>query len=247
MLKVHTFPILEDNYGYLIEHEGKCIIVDPGEVDKVVAQIEQRGLQPVAIWNTHHHSDHVDGNAGLLSNYGSLPVVGSEGDRGRVAELTQFVKGGDKLEFGGESVEILDIPGHTRGHIAFYFPASGHLFSGDLMFGYSCGKIFEGTFEQMYTSMAQLLNLPDETLVYCGHEYTLGNAKFAQAVLGDDPHLKRRVESETQAPTVPLKLGQEKRTNPFLLCHDPRVQAFTGKTVPHEVFGEVRTRKDNFR
>ena len=246
MIKVHTFPILEDNYGYLIEHEGTCVIVDPGEVDKVVAKIEELGLRPVAIWNTHHHSDHVDGNAGLLAKYGQLPVVGSQGDRGRVPELTVFLKGGDLIEFGGEKVQILDIPGHTRGHIAFYFP-SGHLFSGDLMFGYSCGKIFEGTFEDMYNSFATIAPLPDETLVYCGHEYTLGNRKFAQAVLGDDPHLLARIESETEPPTVPLKLGQEKRTNPFLLCLDPRVQAFTGKTVPHEVFGEVRTRKDNFR
>ncbi len=245
---VHVIPILEDNYGYLIEdtQEKTVLFLDPGEAAPLLKVVAERELRPVAIWNTHHHADHIDGNGDILKSFPGLPVVGSLGDKGRIPQLTRFVQAGDELEFGGDKVRVLAIPGHTLGHIAFYFP-SGHLFSGDLMFGYSCGKVFEGSFEQMQQSMAQLLELPDSVKVYCGHEYTLGNRRFAQAVEPDNPDLAERVARETSAPTVPLSLGQEKRTNPFLRWQVAAVQQYTGKSQPAEVFAELRTRKDNFR
>lgn len=247
MINVHTIPILKDNYCFLVENtaDQTCLIIDPGESAGVIEAISQRQLKPVAIWNTHHHGDHIDGNAALLKHYGELPVVGSAGDRERIPELTQYLRAGDPLEFGGEKVNVLEVPGHTLGHIAFHFP-SGHVFSGDLLFGYSCGAVFEGTMEQMYHSVTQLKDLPDSTLIYCGHEYTLNNRKWAQHVDPDNPDLQQRIGLETDPPTVPLQLGVEKRTNHFLRCDHPTLQAFTGKTNPAEVFAELRTHKNNF-
>ena len=247
MINVHVIPILKDNYGYLVEDtaDQTAVVIDPGESEGMIAALQERQLKPVAIWNTHHHADHVDGNAGLLQHYGSMPVIGSDGDRGRIPQLTDFLKAGDPLEFGGEKVQVLAIPGHTLGHIAFYFP-SGHLFSGDLLFGYSCGAVFEGTMDQMYQSVSQLLPLPDSTQVYCGHEYTLNNRKWAQHVDPDNVDVQQRVALETDPPTVPLQLGVEKRTNHFLRCSDPKLQAFTGKSEPNEVFAALRTHKNNF-
>jgi len=245
---VHVVPILEDNYGYIIEdtRDKSCLVLDPGEAAPLVAYIQKHGLKPVAIWNTHHHADHIAGNSGILAEFPNLPVIGPEGNRGQIPEVTQWVKAGDPLEFAGETVQIFAVPGHTLGHLAFYFP-SGHLFSGDLLFGYSCGKVFEGTLEQMYQSVAQFSHLPDETLVYAGHEYTFSNRKFAQTVDPDNADIKARIEREAEPPTIPLKLGLERKTNPFLRLNSPAVQAFTGKTAPAEVFAELRTRKDNFR
>ncbi len=246
-IAVHRIPVLQDNYSYLIEdtQEKTCVVVDPAEAGPVNAAIEQLGLKPVMLWNTHHHADHIDGNPGVLDRAGSIPVYGSAGDRGRIPQLTHFLQAGDGLEFGGDMVRVLEVPGHTRSHVAYYLP-SGHLFSGDLLFGYSCGKVFEGSMEDMYRSVAQVAQLPDETLIYCGHEYTLNNRCFAETVEPDNPDHKTRAASETAPPTVPLQLGQEKKTNPFLRWHVPAVQAFTGKTEPAEVFGELRRRKDNF-
>jgi len=248
VVKVHVIPILQDNYGYLVENpqDRTAVVIDPGEAAGMISALEQRHLKPVAIWNTHHHADHIEGNEGILKHYGALPVVGSSGDRDAIAQLTRLVQAGDTLEFGGETVQVLAVPGHTLAHIAYYFP-SGHLFSGDLLFGYSCGAVFEGTMEQMYESVSQLLNLPDETLIYCGHEYTFNNRKWAQHVEPDNPEIQKRVAEETQPPTVPLKLALEKKTNHFLRCSHPKVQAFTGKTQPAEVFGVLRTHKNNFK
>jgi len=247
MIKVHSIPILQDNYCFLVENtdDHSCLILDPGESKGVIEAVKNLHLTPVAIWNTHHHADHIDGNDGILKEFGKLPVVGSVGDRERIPQLTQYVRGGDTLEFGGETVHVLDVPGHTLGHIAFVFP--GHIFLGDLLFGYSCGAVFEGTMEQMYNSAAQLLKYPDDTLIYCGHEYTLNNVKWAQHVDPENPDVQQRVALETTPPTVPLQLGVEKRTNHFLRCDDPKIQAFTGKTEPAEVFGALRTHKNNFK
>lgn len=246
-IKVHRIPVLSDNYSYLIEdtQDKTCVVVDPAEAGPVNAEIERLGLRPVMLWNTHHHADHIDGNAGVLARAGEIPVFGSAGDKGRIPQLTQLLKAGDIIEFGGDKVRVLEIPGHTLGHIAYYLP-SGHLFSGDLVFGYSCGKVFEGTMDQMHASVAQVAELPDDTLIYCGHEYTFNNRPFAEHVEPDNPHHISRRAMETEKPTVPLKLALEKQTNPFFRVHEPVVQAFTGKTAPAEVFGELRRRKDNF-
>jgi hydroxyacylglutathione hydrolase len=245
-IQVHVVPLLSDNYGYLVEdtQTKEVVVVDPGEAKQLVAKVKELGLKPVAIWNTHAHSDHVDGNADVLKAFPGLPVIGSAGDVGLIPELTVTHKAGDTFEFGGSTVRVYEIPGHTNGHIAFYLP--GHLFLGDLLFGYSCGNVMEGKLDVMYRSLAQLLDLPDETAVYCGHEYTLNNRKWAQTVEPDNEDIRQRVASETTAPTIPLNLGREKRTNAFLRCNVPAVQKFTGKTEPAEVFAELRTRKNKF-
>lgn len=247
MIKVHSIPILQDNYCFLVENpeDHTCAIVDPGEAEGVIKAVKELKLKPVAIWNTHHHGDHVEGNAGILKEFGDLPVIGSAGDKDKIPQLTQFLKEGDRLEFAGETAEILEVPGHTLGHIAIAFP--GHIFAGDLVFGYSCGAVFEGTMEQMYESVSKLLKYPDDTLLYIGHEYTLNNVKWAQHVDPENADIQQRVALETSPPTVPLQLGLEKRTNHFMRCHDPKVQAFTGKTEPAEVFGALRTHKNSFK
>ncbi|MEW6283637.1 MAG: hydroxyacylglutathione hydrolase, partial [Candidatus Eremiobacterota bacterium] len=176
-VNVHRIPVLSDNYSYLVEDttERTCVIVDPAEGPPVIAEVERLGLRPVMVWNTHHHPDHVAGNRAVLDRFGSLPVYGSAGDRGRIPELTVFLNDGDTVEFAGERAAVLFLPGHTSAHIAFHLPDSGHIFLGDVLFGYSCGKVLEGSFEDMFRSVSRVGRLPDSTQVWCGHEYTLNN------------------------------------------------------------------------
>jgi hydroxyacylglutathione hydrolase len=247
-IQIHVVPILEDNYGYIIEdtQSKEAVVVDPGEAGPLQAKLVELGLTLKAIWNTHHHDDHIAGNAELQSHWSGCPIVGSAGDEGRIPGLSQLLKEGDPFEFAGETVQIISIPGHTRGHIAFFFP-SGHLFSGDLLFGYSCGMNFEGDLDQMYQSVSKLLPLPDHTKIYCGHEYTFNNRKFAQHVDPSNTAVTERIEREVAPPTIPLSLAVEKATNPFLRVHTKALQEWSGKTEPSEVFAEVRTRKNSFK
>lgn len=243
-MQVHRVPILKDNYCWVVEHDGQALIIDPGEADGVLAWLQKSGLKPVAIWLTHHHSDHIDGVGPLVEKYG-IPVTAPEKDKGRIPGVNHTVNPGDTLQFAGETVQVLPAPGHTLHHVAYYFP-SGHIFLGDLLFGYSCGAVFEGTMQQMYESVSQLLQYPDDTLLYCGHEYTFNNRSWARHVEPDNADIERRI-AEEQPPTVPLKLGLEKRTNPFLRLHTPAAKAYTGKEEPAEVFAEMRTLKNNFK
>jgi hydroxyacylglutathione hydrolase len=224
--------------------EKVAAIVDPGEAKQPLAAAEAEGLKVVALWNTHHHNDHIAGNGEVLARWPGIPVLGSAGDVGRIPELTQTYKAGDEFSFGGSTVKVLEVPGHTKGHIAFYI--APHLFSGDLLFGMSCGAVFEGTKEQMYRSVSQLLSLPEDTLIYCGHEYTLNNCKWAQAVEPDNQDLLRRI-AEEKPPTIPLRLSLEKKTNHFLRCHLEPAQLFAGETDPARVFAALRTHKDSFK
>ena len=253
-LKVELLPALSDNYIYLL-HEpdaGVTAVVDPATPDPVIAALEARGAGLDLILNTHHHMDHIGGNAALKARYGAR-VIGPRAEVSRIPDMDVTVGEGDRVEVGAESALVFETPGHTSGHIAFWFEASQALFCGDTLFALGCGRLFEGTPQQMWASLSKLRALPDETRIYCGHEYTESNARFAVTVEPDNQALAARRDDIVARrgrgePTIPALLGDEKRTNPFLRADLPELQAAIGmpgaSTVT--VFAEVRGRKDRF-
>lgn len=246
-LQVHIVPALKDNYIYLVERPGTqaCAAVDPAEAAPVERALAQRGLRLEAILLTHHHRDHVGGVAELTERHGPIPVYGPARERERIRGMTVELYPGDEVEYRGETARILALPGHTLGHIGYYFPRSGHLFAGDVLFGGGCGRVFEGTPAQMHRTLERLAELPGATRVWVGHEYTADNLRFALTVDPHNPELQRRAR-EVSPPTVPLVLEEEKRTNPFLRCHLPELQRSLGTSDPVEAFAELRSRKDRF-
>jgi len=244
----------QDNYIWVMRRGGNAAVVDPGDAQPVLDYLRAQKLTLTAILNTHHHADHVGGNAGLLRHY-HAPVYGPCDER--VATVTHRLREGDRfaLDAYGLEFSILEIPGHTRSHIAFYAP--GILFCGDTLFACGCGRLFEGTPQQMHVSLAKLAALPDETRVYCGHEYTLSNIRFARAVEAANPELATW-EQEASAlrakdePTLPSTIGREKIANPFLRCDQPGVVAaasrYAGKPLkdPVSVLGAIRDWKNSF-
>jgi hydroxyacylglutathione hydrolase len=217
-------------------------VVDPGEAQPVLDYLAREKLALVAILATHHHADHVGGIAELRSNF-DVPVFGPRNEP--IATLTRPVGGGDTVKVAELGVEfsVLDIPGHTRAHIAYY--GAGSLFCGDTLFACGCGRLFEGTAEQMYDSLGKLARLPDDTKVYCGHEYTLANIGFAKAVEPGNAALARREERdrklrEAGRPTLPSTLAEEKATNPFLRCAEPAVVDSVNKYLGSRVSDPVR-------
>ncbi|WP_417449284.1 hydroxyacylglutathione hydrolase [Kordiimonas sp.] len=254
MLETVQIPVLSDNYIYLI-HEpksGEVAIVDPAVEVEVVETLEARGWTPDYILNTHHHYDHVGANLALKQRYG-LKIIGPAAERDRIPGLDVAVAEGDHVHLGDIAADVYDVPGHTSGHIAYHFAAAHALFCGDTMFAMGCGRLFEGTPEQMWQSLSKLMRLPDETLIYCAHEYTLANGKFALSVEPDNPALQARM-AKVQAlrqdgkPTVPSELGTERQTNPFLRPMSDEIQdrvGLIGAPWP-KVFAEVRRLKDSF-
>jgi hydroxyacylglutathione hydrolase len=257
-MKIERIPALADNYIFLLWDEVQRIaaVVDPAEAQPVLKELKEKQLKLVAIFNTHHHGDHVGGNRRLIAEYPNVCVYGGEKDRGRIPGQEVYLQEGDTVEFAGREAKIFFIPGHTSGHIAYYFPpvaaaTTGELFCGDTIFAGGCGRLFEGTPAQMVDSIGKLRQLPDNTLIWCAHEYTLSNLKFALSVDGDNQVLKERWESVKRdrsfnIPTVPSLLGIEKQTNPFLRWDTPTLQAITGMSEPARVFGKIRGMKDNF-
>ena len=256
MKQVEVVPLraFSDNYVWTLRDSGHAAVVDPGDAKPVLDYLRSERLELVAIINTHHHADHVGGNAELLKHY-RVPVYGPHDER--IREVTHRLGDGDKItlpHFGIE-FQIFEIPGHTRSHIAFY--GGGMLFSGDTLFAVGCGKLFEGTPQQMYDSLSKLIRLPDDTKVYCGHEYTLSNIRFARAADPDNAAL-RDLEAkaaklrEQGQPTLPSSIGQEKATNPFVRCNEPALiqsaSAHAGKklTSPVAVLAEIRDWKNKF-
>ncbi len=254
MMKVHQLNAFDDNYIWLIGCDDKpdVAIVDPGDADPVIEYLEREGLRPTAILITHHHGDHTGGITELLERY-QIPVYGPAGER--IPALTHPLHEGDGVELPSCAMrlQVFDTPGHTRGHICYY--GHGALFSGDTLFSAGCGRLFEGTAEQMYHSLEKLRALPDDTLVYCAHEYTQANLGFAVVA---EPHnaeiLTRlnKVDALRRAgrPSVPSSLATEKATNPFLRSHIPSLAAaaetFAGRdlSTPAEVLAVVRHWKD---
>lgn len=254
MLDIRQIPVLDDNYVYLI-HEpetGSTAVVDPAVAQPVLDEAARLGWNITHILNTHHHGDHVGGNKEIQAQTGCT-IVGPRADRDRIPGIQIEVGDGDSYAFGNATAKVFDVPGHTRGHIAYWFAAEDALFCGDTLFALGCGRMFEGTADQMWTSLGKLRALPDATRVFCAHEYTQANARFALAVDGANADLKARAAEIDSlrakgVPTVPSLLGEEKRTNPFLRADDSGLAAAIGLAGadPVSVFAEVRSRKDNF-
>ncbi|QDY68432.1 hydroxyacylglutathione hydrolase [Qingshengfaniella alkalisoli] len=253
-LILETIPCLSDNYSFLLHDEasGATAVVDVPDAAPILARLESHNWQLDEIWITHHHNDHIGGVNELRKQTGAK-VTGAHADIHRLPNLDRSLDDGDSFEFAGELVKVMDVPGHTVGHIAFYLPDNGYLFTGDSLMALGCGRLFEGTPEQMWTSLNKLAELPDNVIVGSGHEYTQANARFALTIDPDNADLRARFEAIDEArkqgkPTVPSNLGEEKRTNPFLRAGTAAVKQAIGKpdVSDIEAFATVRSLKDSF-
>lgn len=254
-LDIVQIPVLNDNYVYLAHDPatGATGVVDPAVHEPVLAELRKRGWTLTHILNTHHHPDHVGGNMALKEATG-CQIVGPRADADRIPGIDVALKDGETWCLGKEEARIFDVPGHTKGHIAFWFANSKALFCGDTLFALGCGRLFEGTPSQMWASLSKLGALPDDTRVYCAHEYTESNARFAVSVEPDNAALTARYAAIRAArakgqPTVPSLLGEEKATNPFLRPTSANLRATLGMKDADDVavFAETRKRKDTFR
>ena len=257
-MEIIRIPVLSDNYIFLlVDRERKiAAVVDPAEAGPVLAELARHQVELVAIFNTHHHGDHVGGNQELIAAFPNIRVYGGAEDRGRIPGQQVYLVEGDRVQFGDRVAEVFFIPGHTRAHIAYYFPPvaanePGELFCGDTIFAGGCGRLFEGTPAQMVSSISKLRQLPDRTRIWCAHEYTLGNLKFAVTVEPDNQELQQRLIDVTAArsnsiPTVPTFLDIEKRTNPFLRWDVAALQTSVATHDSIETFARIRDRKDQF-
>ncbi|GLC34674.1 hypothetical protein PLESTB_001236100 [Pleodorina starrii] len=255
-MEVVRVPCLADNYVWLLREpsSGRTAVVDPAELHPVVSELERRGWSLDTILNTHHHWDHVGANEHLKRRFPGLQVVGPRADKDRIPGIDVQVGDGDSWQFGSLEVRVFDTPGHTRGHITFWVPQAGALFPGDTLFALGCGRLFEGSPRQMWSSLSKLLPLPDDTRVYCAHEYTAANARFAVTVDPTNTHLAERKARVDEArakgeATVPSLLGEEKATNPFLRPGDSAIRQQMGmgpEAEDWQVFAAVRAAKDRF-
>ena len=253
-MKFIQIPTRSDNYVYLLRERtsDKAAVVDPSDAAPVLDTLEMFGWTLTHVLTTHHHDDHIGGVPEIKEATGCV-VVGPRADRDRIPMIDVEVGDGDHYRLYEAEARVWDVPGHTRGHIAYWFPDSRALFCGDTLFALGCGRVFEGTHQQMYDSISKLAQVPDETWVYCAHEYTMANAKFALHIDPDNPALQsyaRQIEQRRNAgvSTVPSLMSLERRTNPFLRSDDPqfaRLLGMEGKSG-EEVFAAVRTRKDSF-
>jgi hydroxyacylglutathione hydrolase len=258
-MDVIPVPLLADNYGYLlIGADRRAAIVDCSEAEPVLAEVERRGLKLEAILSTHHHWDHVNGNETVVRARPGIRVLGSREDRTRVPALTEALADGEEFEVVGLRGRALFIPAHTSGHLAYFFvDGTPRVFTGDTLFAAGCGRLFEGSPEQMMRSLSKLTALPDPTEVYCGHEYTEKNLRFAHELEPTNADIAAklaRVEQLRAAgkPTVPSTIAEEKRTNPFLRWDSAELQAGLRHRFPDlpadpvAVFAKTRELKDHF-
>lgn len=253
-LEISQFPCLSDNYGYLIHdpESGETAAIDTPDADAYLAAAAEKSWTITQIWNTHHHFDHAGGNAALKAATGAT-IFAPEYDRQRIAPADRWVKDSDQLTLGGHAADVIYTPGHTMGHVVYHFAGDHLAFVGDTLFALGCGRLFEGSPDDMWQSLSRLRAWPDDTVIYCAHEYTQANAAFALSVDPDNPDLaayaaevsERRSRGE---PTVPTRMEKEKAANPFLRPDDPALAASVGLpgASPVEVFAEVRRRKDAF-
>jgi len=258
-MRIVPVACLSDNYAYLLisESSRRAAVVDPSEAAPVLAAADDAGVALAAIWCTHHHHDHVGGNLELLAAHPDLAVVGHASDRGRIPGQTTFVDHDDTVTMDDLTARIIHNPAHTRGAISYYLADPGAVFTGDTLFLAGCGRLFEGTPADMHASLSRLAALPDATRVYCGHEYTAANLRFAAAVEPDNPAVARRAAAVADAraagqPTMGSPLADERATNPFVRVAEPAVIAAARahgaeSDDPVEVLGAVRRWKDGFR
>ena len=240
-VEVIRIPVLSDNYIWLVRENtsGEVMVVDPAVAAPVLAKADELGWKITHIWNTHWHPDHTGGNAEIKAATGCI-ITGPAAEFERIPTLDVQVRGGDSVVFGTTKAEVIDVPAHTAGHIAFHFAHEGIIFVGDTLFAMGCGRLFEGTAEQMFANMARLATLPDATIVYCAHEYTQSNGRYALVAEPNNQALIDRMESVDAAramgeATVPTTIGLERATNPFM------------RAVSAEQLAERRAAKDGFR
>lgn len=255
MLEIEIIPALSDNYNFLLTVAGGDAVgvVDPSEAGPIIAALARRNLRLTHILNTHHHRDHIGGNEELRAKYGAT-IVGPKSETARIPNMDRLLGDGDVYAFGGRRAEILFVPGHTTGHIAYWFTDDAALFCGDTLFSLGCGRLFEGTPGQMWKSLTRLRALPPETRVYCAHEYTMSNGKFALTVEPENADLQTRMAEVARLrtaniPTIPSTIGLERATNPFLRADAPELQKAAGRfgDDPVAVFAAIRQAKDGFR
>ena len=257
MLEVHQFPCLSDNYGFLLHDpaSGETACIDTPDAAEYLRQAALKGWQITQIWNTHWHPDHAGGNAAIKAAT-SCTVIAPAGDAAKIAEVGRAVSHGDTVRLGEWTADVIDVGGHTNGHIAYHLPAAGIAFVGDSLFALGCGRMFEGTAPQFWASLTRLRALPPQTLLYCAHEYTAANARFALHADPDNAALAAYADEITERrargePTVPARLDRETVTNPFLRADDPALQArwaAHGGAVgdPVATFAALREAKNGF-
>ena len=253
-LTLVTIPCREDNYAFLLHDTatGQTALADAPEAAPILAELKLRDWRLSHLLITHHHYDHVDGVEELREAF-APQVIGAEADAHRLPQLDLAVSDGDRFDFAGHEVQVMDVSGHTVGHVAFHIPAAQAVFTGDSLMALGCGRLFEGSAPQMWESLSKLAALPPETQVCSGHEYTAANAAFAVTIEPDNAALAQRQADIAEAraaglPTVPSALSLELATNPFLRAHLPEVKSAIGMegAADAEVFAEIRKRKDNF-
>ena len=254
MLKVVQIPCLSDNYGFLVHDEAskQTISIDSPDAQAISMALEQRNWSLSAIWNTHHHFDHVGGNAALQTRWG-CEIIAPKGDAAHIEHADHWVGDGDKLKIGNITADIIHTPGHTMGHVIYVFKDKKIAFVGDTLFALGCGRLFEGGPKDMWRSLQKLSALDPQTKIYCAHEYTEDNLRFAQTVDPQNAELKTRGGKITSLRaagkwTIPFVLAEDIATNPFLRASDPKIREHLGlqEASNWEVFAEIRRRKDEF-
>ena len=252
-LTVHQFPCLTDNYGVLLHDPatGATASVDAPDADPILAALAERGWTLTDILVTHHHADHTQGIPKLKERFPAAKICGPAREADRIPNLDIQVREGDVVSVGSAKARVIETPGHTLGHVAYHFGDDGVAFCGDTIFSLGCGRAFEAPYAVLWNSLQKIAALPAETQLYCGHEYTQANAKFALTIERDNPRLAARVEEVARLrsagkPTLPTTVAAELATNPFLRAEEPSVQAAVGMAGadPAAVFGELRSRKD---
>jgi hydroxyacylglutathione hydrolase len=258
-MAIIAVPQLKDNYAYLLidDTNGEAAVVDCAEADKVLAAAKSRGVKLTTVLSTHFHRDHVGGNLDLATAIPGLRVYGATAENGRIPALTDPVDDGGRVQVGSLVGRVIGIPAHTNGHVAYYFPTLKTVFTGDTLFIAGCGRLFEGNAPTMVASLAKLMALPDDTLIYCGHEYTENNLRFALTLEPNNPRLveKYRWAQQTRREgkfTVPSTVGQEKQFNPFVRTDSPEIRASLSRLEPSlgsdpvTLFARMRQLKDQF-
>ncbi|WP_420960818.1 hydroxyacylglutathione hydrolase [Brucella sp. IR073] len=253
-IEIEQFMCRSDNFGVLIHdpESGLTAAIDAPEETAVLAALKRRGWTLDEIFTTHHHIDHVEANLALKARFG-LTITGPEAEKDKIPGIDRTVSHGDRFKFGRFDVDVIETPGHTAGEVSYYLPQAKVAFTGDTLFALGCGRLFEGTPATMFRSLERLVALPGDTAIYCGHEYTESNARFALTIDPENPALKERAKEITRLreagkPTLPTTIALEMATNPFLRWHDQGIRVRLGmqNAGNEEIFAEIRKRKDHF-